>query len=79
MVPICLAQINDPDPLLRRWTALCLAKLWEDFEEAKWIALREGSHKRLCSLLTDPSPEALLPSIRHALSVPATLETKQLS
>lgn len=57
---ICLAQINDPDPLLRRWTALCLAKLWENFDEAKWAALRDGAHKRLCSLLTDPSPEVRL-------------------
>ncbi|ELR12837.1 regulatory-associated protein of mTOR, putative [Acanthamoeba castellanii str. Neff] len=58
LVSICLAQINDPDPLLRRWIALCMAKLWEGFDEAKWAALRDGAHKRLCSLLTDPAPEA---------------------
>jgi hypothetical protein len=59
LVSICLAQINDPDPLLRRWIALCMAKLWEGFDDAKWTALRDGAHKRLCSLLTDPAPEVI--------------------
>ncbi len=40
-----------------RWLVLCMGKLWESFEEAKWAAVREGAIERLCSLLTDPVPE----------------------
>lgn len=57
LVTICLAQLNDADPMLRRWCILCLAKLWEGFEEAKVTAIREGAIERIKSLLTDPEPE----------------------
>lgn len=53
----CLTHLNDPDPLLRRWVILCLGKLWEDNEEARWAGVRESAHERLCGLLTDPVPE----------------------
>ncbi|MBY0308035.1 MAG: hypothetical protein K2Q09_04760, partial [Phycisphaerales bacterium] len=53
----CLAHLSDPDPLLRRWVILCLGKLWEDNEEARWAAVRESAHERLCGLLTDSVPE----------------------
>jgi regulator-associated protein of mTOR len=57
LLGICLARLNDPDPMLRKWLVLCMGKLWESFEEAKWAAVRESAHERLCTLLTDPVPE----------------------
>jgi regulator-associated protein of mTOR len=63
LLSICVAQLNDPDPLLRRWVILCMAKLWEAFEEAKNSAVKEGIHEKLCPLLTDPVAEVSLKSI----------------
>lgn len=56
IISICISQLADPDPSLRRWLLLCLGKVWESFEEAKWAAIRESAHERVCSLLTDPVP-----------------------
>jgi regulatory associated protein of mTOR len=57
LLQICLAQLNEPDSMLRRWVVFALAKLWENYEEAKWAAIREAAHEKLCILLTDPVPE----------------------
>jgi hypothetical protein len=57
LLAICLANLTDPNPMLRQWVTLCLAKLWEDFDEAKWTAIREQAHQRICVLLTDPVAE----------------------
>lgn len=57
LIQTCLSQLNDPDPELRRWVVFCLAKLWENYEEAKDHAVNEKAHEKLCSLLTDPVPE----------------------
>ncbi|KAL6040813.1 regulatory-associated protein of TOR 1 [Balamuthia mandrillaris] len=57
LIPICLAHLPDADPLLRRWLCLCLGKLWQQYDEAKRVAIKENAHKRLCALLTDPIPE----------------------
>ena len=63
LLSACLNQLNDSDALVRRWVIICLAKLWENFEEAKSIAERECAHERLCALLTDPAPEVRAASI----------------
>ncbi|EFA82813.1 WD40 repeat-containing protein [Heterostelium album PN500] len=57
LLPVCLSQVNDPDPMVRRWMILCMAKMWENFEEAKWVAIKENAHEKLCLLLTDICPE----------------------
>mmetsp|Transcript_24423 Transcript_24423/g.33532 ORF Transcript_24423/g.33532 Transcript_24423/m.33532 type:complete len:1323 (+) Transcript_24423:115-4083(+) len=57
LLPLCLSLLSDAPPLLRCWLVFCLGKLWEDFEEAKAVAVRESAHERLCALLTDPVPE----------------------
>ena len=36
----CLAQLNDPDPMLRQWLCLYLAEMWANNPEAKGMALR---------------------------------------
>jgi hypothetical protein len=32
---------------------ICLSKLWENFEEAKNVAIRESAHVTLCAMLQD--------------------------
>ena len=54
---ICAAQTTDPDPLLRRWVCLCLGKLWRDYPDARFIALRDGIQDRVMILLGDEAPE----------------------
>lgn len=57
MLQICLGQLNEQDSMLRRWVVFALAKFWENYEEAKWAAIKDGAHEKLCSLLQDPVPE----------------------
>lgn len=53
----CLEHLEDDDFLLRQWSALCLAQLWDDKEEAKAKALTKDAHGKLCCMLSDVSPE----------------------
>jgi len=57
LIQTCISQLNEPNDQLRRWVVFCLAKLWENYEDAKEVAVQEKAHERLCSLLTDPVPE----------------------
>lgn len=57
LMPLCLRLLGDGDSLLRRWAALCVAKLWENMDEAKWVAAQSNAPERLYALLEDPSPE----------------------
>jgi len=63
---VYLQHISSPDALLRKWSVLALAKLWEGFEEAKVIGIKLNAHERLCLLLTDPVPEVRAAAV-HAL------------
>ncbi|GAA6035794.1 hypothetical protein JCM8097_005706 [Rhodosporidiobolus ruineniae] len=54
----CLVHLRDEDPLLRQWAILCIATMWDDFEEAKGMGVRARVHEVFCNLLhTDPVPE----------------------
>ncbi|GAA5906455.1 hypothetical protein JCM6882_004440 [Rhodosporidiobolus microsporus] len=54
----CLVHLRDEDPLLRQWAILCIAMMWDDFEEAKGMGVRARVHEVFCNLLhTDPVPE----------------------
>lgn len=57
LLPLCLQQLGESDPRLRKWSVLCLGKLWEAFEEGKQSACQENAHERLCTMLTDSVPE----------------------
>lgn len=54
---ICLEQLTDSSPLLRHWLALCLAKVWTNFDSARWCGVRDTAHEKLYKLLNDPEPE----------------------
>jgi regulator-associated protein of mTOR len=54
----CLTHIMEPQsPLLRQWACLCLSQLWDDYPEAKHMAVKEKVFDKLGGLLTDPIPE----------------------
>ncbi|KAG5869942.1 hypothetical protein JTB14_023212 [Gonioctena quinquepunctata] len=57
LVSICLEQLNDPCPQLRQWVAICLGRLWDHYEKARWTGVRDIAHEKLYKLLKDPCPE----------------------
>lgn len=60
LIAICLEQLDDPHPLLRQWVAICLGRIWQNFDSARWCGVRDSAHEKLCSLLSDPIPEVSL-------------------
>lgn len=63
----CLIHLRDEDPLLRQWAILCIAMMWDDFDEAKGLGVKARVHEVFCSLLhTDPVPEVRA-SVMYAL------------
>ncbi|KAJ8928348.1 hypothetical protein NQ314_019078 [Rhamnusium bicolor] len=57
LVSVCLEQLNDPCPHLRQWVAICLGRLWNHYEKARWTGVRDIAHEKLYNLLRDPCPE----------------------
>jgi len=57
LVSICLEQLGDPNPLLRQWLAICLGRLWTNYDKARWCGVRDIAHEKLYTLLSDPVPE----------------------
>lgn len=57
LVSICLEQLGDPCRQLRQWLAICLARLWENYEKARWTGVRDIAHEKLYTLLQDCSSE----------------------
>lgn len=53
----CLEHLEDDDFLLRQWSALCLAQLWDASDAGKSRAIAKDAHGKLCCLLSDASPE----------------------
>ncbi|CAO1633933.1 unnamed protein product [Sympodiomycopsis kandeliae] len=53
----CLEHLEDDDFLLRQWSALCLAQLWDGSDEGKAIGIKKDAHGKLCYMLGDVSPE----------------------
>ncbi|CAL1542232.1 unnamed protein product, partial [Lymnaea stagnalis] len=56
-ISTCLEQLVDPNAHLRQWLALCLAKVWTNFDNARWCGVRDRAHEKLSKLLSDPEPE----------------------
>ncbi|CAH1793910.1 unnamed protein product [Owenia fusiformis] len=57
LIAICLEQLSDKSALLRQWLALCLGKVWTNFDAARWCGVRDTAHEKMYILLTDPVPE----------------------
>ncbi|XP_058791281.1 regulatory-associated protein of mTOR isoform X2 [Phymastichus coffea] len=63
LVSICLEQLGDANPLLRQWLCLCLARLWHNYDKARWCGVRDIAHEKLYNLLQDPVPEVRAASV----------------
>ncbi|GAA5953517.1 hypothetical protein JCM3765_005061 [Sporobolomyces pararoseus] len=64
----CLVHLRDEDPLLRQWAILCIAMMWDEFDEAKGMGVKARVHEVFCNLLhTDTVPEVRA-SVMYALS-----------
>ncbi|XP_025084218.1 regulatory-associated protein of mTOR-like isoform X3 [Pomacea canaliculata] len=57
VIATCLEQLNDSSGELRQWLALCLAKVWTNYDNARWCGVRDSAHEKLYKLLSDPVPE----------------------
>lgn len=57
LIAHCLEQLDDSDPMLRKWLAICLGTFWDNYENARWYGVRSCAHEKLYTLLDDPDPE----------------------
>ncbi|CAI5738678.1 unnamed protein product [Hyaloperonospora brassicae] len=54
---ICINFLQDPEEEVRKWVCLCMAKLWENFDDAKRIAVEDQVPRILDTKLSDDRPE----------------------
>uniref|UniRef100_M4B985 Raptor N-terminal CASPase-like domain-containing protein n=1 Tax=Hyaloperonospora arabidopsidis (strain Emoy2) TaxID=559515 RepID=M4B985_HYAAE len=54
---ICINLLQDPEEDVRKWVCLCMAKLWENFDDAKRIAVEDQVPRILDTKLRDDRPE----------------------
>ncbi|KAF1324552.1 Regulatory-associated protein of mtor, partial [Globisporangium splendens] len=54
---ICSNMLADANEDVRKWVCLCLAKLWENFEDGKRVAIDEQMPRILSLRLGDERPE----------------------
>ncbi|KAK7466385.1 Target of rapamycin complex 1 subunit kog1 [Stygiomarasmius scandens] len=53
----CYDRLEEPDFLLRQWTALCIGQMWDNYDHGKMIGVERGTQDKLTSLLSDDSAE----------------------
>ncbi|KAM6498755.1 hypothetical protein JOM56_006703 [Amanita muscaria] len=53
----CFDKLDEPDFLLRQWTALCIAQMWAGNDEIKVRAVDKGTQDKLIAMLSDDSAE----------------------
>lgn len=54
---ICTNLLVDADEDVRKWVCLCLAKLWENYEDGKRVAIDDQVPRLLSLRLSDDRPE----------------------
>jgi len=57
LITLCLNELDDQDPVLRQWLAICLGRIWDKHEDARWRGARDNAPEQLFNLLSDPVPE----------------------
>lgn len=60
VVSICLEQLSDTNIKLRQWSIICLARLWQRYDKARWCGVRDIAHEKLYPHLKDSVPEVCL-------------------
>lgn len=53
----CYDRLEEPDFLLRQWTALCIAQIWAGNDEIKVYGVDHGTQDKLIRMLADDSAE----------------------
>ncbi|KAF8644262.1 hypothetical protein AX16_008617 [Volvariella volvacea WC 439] len=53
----CYDRLEEPDFLLRQWTALCIAQMWDGNFEIKVYGVDRGTQDKLVAMLSDDSAE----------------------
>ncbi|KAF9535610.1 hypothetical protein CPB83DRAFT_842046 [Crepidotus variabilis] len=53
----CYDRLEEPDYLLRQWTALCIAQMWDSHNDIKVYGVDRGTQDKLISMLSDDSAE----------------------
>ncbi|KAJ6541734.1 hypothetical protein B0H19DRAFT_1174442 [Mycena capillaripes] len=53
----CYDKLDEPDFLLRQWSALCIAQIWDGHDENKVYGVDRGTQDKLIQLLSDDSVE----------------------
>ncbi|PFH49822.1 hypothetical protein AMATHDRAFT_178237 [Amanita thiersii Skay4041] len=53
----CYDRLDEPDFLLRQWTALCIAQMWASNDEIKVYGVDRGTQDKLITMLSDDSAE----------------------
>ncbi|KAF8641036.1 hypothetical protein AX17_000681 [Amanita inopinata Kibby_2008] len=53
----CYERLDEPDFLLRQWTALCIAQMWAGNDEIKVYGVDRGTQDKLITMLSDDSAE----------------------
>jgi regulator-associated protein of mTOR len=53
----CYERLDDPDFLLRQWTALFIAQMWDCNDEIKVDGVNRGAQDKLIGMLADDSTE----------------------
>lgn len=53
----CFDKLDEGDFLLRQWSALCIAQIWEGNDEIKVYGVDRGTQDKLILMLSDDSPE----------------------
>ncbi|GMF12431.1 unnamed protein product [Phytophthora lilii] len=54
---ICINLLQGPEEEVRKWVCLCMAKLWENFDDAKRVAIDDQVPRVLGLKLRDERPE----------------------
>ena len=36
LITLCLNELDDSDPVLRQWLAICLGRIWDKHEDARF-------------------------------------------
>merc|ERR1719447_1444484 len=92
LISICLNEMEEGEPVLKQWLAICLGRLWDRHEDARWRAARCNAPESLEVLLGDPNPEVRAAAVyalgtflnscsertEHANSLDQTIATKLL-
>lgn len=53
----CYERLEEPDFLLRQWTSLCIAQMWDANDDIKIYGVDRGTQDKLIGMLSDDSAE----------------------